>query len=86
MDGYYQSLSYTNWATGQPGNTPAEQDCMAMQSADGLWDDVNCHAQQSSLCEIERKLVCTLKLPGIRQVRFWMCSLIQHPDLFRYAC
>ena len=36
-------FSYTNWASGEPSNSPFESDCMDMWDVRGYqWDDVQC--------------------------------------------
>ena len=47
MDG--TSMSYTNWATGEPSNSNNDEDCVQLSSK---WNDVACSTQLRAICEV----------------------------------
>lgn len=37
-----KTLTFTNWAPGQPGTSHEIEDCVLLQMPGGLWDDKYC--------------------------------------------
>ncbi|TRY98929.1 hypothetical protein DNTS_016986 [Danionella cerebrum] len=50
-----KQLTFTSWDKGQPDNYKGMQDCGALITETGLWDDVSCAGQHYIICEIEIK-------------------------------
>ncbi|KAH3843092.1 galactose-specific lectin nattectin-like [Dreissena polymorpha] len=52
-----EPITYTNWNPGEPNNDnnhdDHHQDCLAMYSSSGLWDDGYCEVKHNFICEIE---------------------------------
>ncbi|XP_052778675.1 galactose-specific lectin nattectin-like [Mya arenaria] len=52
-----EKIMYTNWKQGEPNDNHAHtnhhQDCLAIYSETGLWDDGWCETQHNFICEIQ---------------------------------
>ena len=44
-------LTYTNWVHVNPGDDTANN-CVAMDTNGGAWNDIGCDSYQNSVCEI----------------------------------
>ena len=48
------TMSYTNWAPGEPNNSGDGEHCIKMQVATGQWNAIRCDNESPSMCEVER--------------------------------
>ena len=51
--------TYINWAEGQPDDS-GDQDCAALLSGSGEWDDVSCTSALPFICEFSKILFATV--------------------------
>nr|ABO26592.1 putative perlucin 3 [Haliotis discus discus] len=46
-------FTFTNWGSGQPGNSKNNEHCLALQSSDGYrWHDYNCDFIANFICKM----------------------------------
>ncbi|NXS55163.1 MRC1 protein, partial [Brachypteracias leptosomus] len=55
MDG--SPVHYTAWAQGEPNFAYAQENCVALNKKDGLWNDVSCGFSNGYICERHRNFI-----------------------------
>ncbi|CAH1779946.1 unnamed protein product [Owenia fusiformis] len=48
------SVTYTNWADGEPNNWGDRENCVEMKNSDGKWNDMNCGRTRNWVCKIQK--------------------------------
>ena len=46
-----ETLSYTNWRSGEPNNYGGNENCVLYRKNHGTWNDIACSTKLQAICE-----------------------------------